>query len=59
MNSSSEPSSMLFGALVNRPEPSSGGSNDLDSRAGGPLRSAVVTILSVALLFLLVAAVAH
>jgi hypothetical protein len=50
-----EPSSMLFGALVSRPEPSVGSLKDLDSRAGTTSRSATLAILGLTVLSLLAA----
>jgi hypothetical protein len=53
MYGQNEPTSMLFGALVSRPEPGVGGMKDLDSRAGRALRPATLTILGLTLLSLL------
>jgi hypothetical protein len=54
-----EPTSMLFGALVSRPEPSIGSLKDLDSRAARTLRSATLAIFGLAVLSLLAAVAAQ
>lgn len=59
MYSPNEPTSMLFGALVSRPEPSVGRLKDLDSRARRVLRSATLAILGLTVLSLLASVAAQ
>jgi hypothetical protein len=54
-----EPTSMLFGALVSRPERSVGSLKDFDSIAGRTLRSATLAILGLTVLSLLAAVAAQ